>query len=293
MVSRTRYAIPIDVIRRLDSSIDQADIGNNFSIPVDTEVITSHIEGVEAEFERRATELTDQSVTDELAEGVKRDWGWTIYLDESDVKPFDTAQGDKVEIRTGEDSFTDVTDDVFVDTDRGVVEVDQRVWRAYPFYPEQTNYRFRLSYRYGGAKDEAGETTTQATISDTADTPITIPVADASAVTEGSIVLLSATEYFFVTDVDTTNDEITFGQRAIRGTTKTAHPSGDTVSQLPLNVRDAISAKVATRLLQQDDFLDALNEGTGDTIDNQQKIEDLSSEFEAVISRYTTSAGYI
>jgi hypothetical protein len=293
MVSRTKYCIPIDAIRRTDASIEQADIGTNFSIPVSTEVITAHIEGVEDEFERRAIELTDQSKSDELHEGVERDWGFTVYLDESNIKPLDTAQGDKVEIRTGEDTFTDVTDDVFLDEDMGVIEVDQRVWRSYPFYPDDTNYRFRVSYRYGGDSDEAGETTTTGSVPDSETVPFTIGVDDAEEIPVGSIILIGGSEYMFVTSRDTGADTLTIGERAVRGTTADSHDSGDEVNFMPLNVRDAISAKVATRLLRQDDFQDFLNEGTGENIDNQQKIEDLEAEFEAVISRYTTSSGYV
>lgn len=293
MVSRTRYAIPIDAIRRVDASIEQADIGTNVSIPVSSETITAHIEGVEDEFERRAVELTDQSKTEELHEGIERDFGWTVYLDEPNIKPLDTAQGDKVEIRTGQDSWTDVTDESFLDQESGVIEVNRRFARRNIYFSADTNYRFRVTYRYGGTGEEAGETTLNTTISDSANTPITTPVDDASSIPTGSIVLISGDEYFFVSDSDENNDELTFSQRAIRGTTKTSHASGDEIVFLPLNVRDAISAKVATRLLRQDDFQDFLNEGTGDSIDNQQKIEDLDDEFESIVTRYQSTSGYV
>lgn len=292
-MARNLYVTPIDAMRRLDASIDQADIGDNYSIPVNSDTMLAHIEGVEAEFERRALSLTDQVAEDELHEGIDREYGWTVYLDEEGIKPIDPNAGDLVEMRSGYDSFIDVTDRVFADTEQGIIEIDQRFVRAGPFYPEQTDFRFRVTYRYGTGGDEAGETTLDVAIADTATTPITTSVADASEMESGEVALVGGSEYFFIESVSEDIDEVTFSQRAIRGTSQESHETGDTLSYIPLNIRDAIAAKVATRFLRQDDFFDALNEGTGDNIDNEQKIEDLEKEFEATVARYTTSSGYV
>lgn len=295
MVSRVKYCLPIDVIRRVDSSIDQSNIGDNYSISVDPSIIRTHIEGVENKFERRATELTDQSQTEELHEGIERDFGWTVYLDEQNAKPLDTNEGDLVEMRTGRDQndWTDVTDDTFLDAEQGVIEVDRRFVRQSPVYPEETNYRFRVTYRYGATGDEAGETVTTGTVSDSTTPDFTLGVADAGQIPVGSVILVGADEYMFVTDRDTNNNTLTIGERAIRGTTAVSHSSDEEITFIPLDVRDAIAGQVASRLLRQDDFLDTLNEGAGDSIDTQQKVEDLEAEFESVVGLYQTNSGYV
>lgn len=293
MTARSKYAIPVDVLRRVDSSIEQADIGDEYSISASRDTILAHIEGVEAEFERRAIELTNQQVTDELHEGVDRDFGYTIYLDESNVKPLDPSAGDSVEIRTGDDTFTDVTDQAFLDRNRGVIEIDRRFIQREPYYPEETNYRFRVSYRFGGSADQAGESTVDEAITASAQTPLTVGVSEASEFEGGNIVLLGDDEYALVTGVDETAGELTVGQRGLRGTEASAHEAGDQVVHLPLDIRDAISAEVASRLLRQDDFLDTLNEGAGDSMDTSDKIEQLEAQFENTVSQYTTSAGYV
>jgi len=293
MVERVSHAIPIDVVRRVDSSIEQADIGDEYSLSVSRDVILAHIEGVEREFERRAIELTDQQSVEELHEGVDRDFGYTVYLDQPNVKPLDPEAGDTVEVRTGDDTFTDVTDQSFVDTDAGIIEVDTRLIQLHPYFPQDTNYRFRVTYRFGGDADESGETTLDQPVSDSTSLPVDIDVTDAESLATGDIVLLGTTEYALVSATNTDTDTITLSQRGLRGTAVTTHDSGEQVVNLPVDVRDAVSAKVATRLLRQDNFLDTLTEGEGDAIDTSTKIEQLEEEFEQAVSRYTTTAGYI
>jgi hypothetical protein len=295
MPVRNRYIAPIDAIKHLDSSIDDADIGDNFSIEASKETIRRFIEDVEADFEDRADDFVPTTVTEELHEGIDRDHGLTVYLDHRNLMSFDTNQGDKVELRTGQDSWTDVSDNVFVDETDGVIEIDRNHLRTTGYsYPDQTGYRIRATYRYGTGSDRSGETSLDGAIG-TGDPDITVDVDDASKISEGAMILINGSEYFFVESRNTAQDQLTLSGRGLRGTQIQSHSPGDIVRYVPLDVARGISAKVAAILIQQDHFIDTLMEGGEDTsIDNSKVYDDLTDEYEQMIARYSSSnAGYV
>lgn len=288
------YCLPIDALRNIDSSLDQSDFGDNFSMPISEEAMLAHIEAVESEFEQRATPLTPSFVVNEYHEGIRRDYGWTVYLENENIVPFNSGAGDKVEIRVAEDSWKDVTDESTLDPDSGVVEIDQRFVRVSPGrFIDDTNFRVRVTYRYGNTGDESGETNLTETLDGNASLPTTVGVSDASVIRPGETVLLGDDEYVLISEVNTSSNTITIAGRGLRGTNKIEHSVDTRVGYMPMEARDAIASGVASRIIQQDDFLDVLNEGVGDSIDNQTKVEDLRNRFEELVGRYSSNAGYV
>lgn len=289
-MTRLRYIAPEDAIRLVNPSFDSSQYDSEYDFPITEETVVTLAEGAEAEFERKARPFVETQTT-EKHEGIDVNWGYKVYLDESDVLDFDPNQGDKFEIRTGPDSddWTDFTDEVVLDNDRGIVEV-RRVFIRTPTFAgiSDTNQRFRVTYRHGVDGAESGATTLEQTIASGDSTPITADVADASQIPVGTTVLVNG-EYFQVTARDTTSSQntLTLATRSLRGTDAEAHASGDTVSFVVNDVRDAIASKVAYRLLQSDDYVDILSEGA-QSLDREVRMEQLDSHFDDIVEKYSS-----
>jgi hypothetical protein len=293
--TRLSYIAPLDGVRPLDPSFEANDFDSR-DFPFSQEQVRSIAEGVESEFERRTQKFTE-TATEEKHEGIIRDNGYTVYLDHQDVLPFDPAKGDSFEVRNGPDAddFEDVTDDVVLDENRGIVEVQRTLlsiritWEGFG----DTNQRFRVNYRYGSGED-SGQTTLEEAITDADTTPLTVDVNNAETIPVNSRVIIGD-EYFFVAERDTeaSQNTLTFEQRAIRGSAQNAHDSGDRVKFTAQDIRSAMSAKVAWYLVQSDDYLDVLSQGA-ESYSTSDRLSALDEQFEEGVSRYQAGhSGYV
>lgn len=197
-----------------------------------------------------------------------------VRLNHGRVFPFDsTTSPDAVEVRTGQNDWQDITandsdDWDLVDPSNGIVliEVDN-VFRTHglEFRTSMDKVWVRFKYRYGsrGGNIRVGGQTTLTDSITTNNTPdFTVGVTDASRLPPAPAIMLlidesdptGTSEYVRVTNVDTTNDEITIGGRNQRLTTDTAFSSGDVVHYAPLFVRNAVAKKTAIELTQADDY---------------------------------------
>jgi len=182
-----------------------------------------------------------------------------ISLNNGDIQPLDASVGDAIEIRTGRDSYEDITDEEgdewVIDNRRGQLKLFRFLVRRLHF--EGPDERLvRLTYRHGalgGSRDEGAATTLTASVTDT-DT--TLPTSDPSAFPATPFVAGLGTsagfEYVRVTDIDTGTGDVTVS-RGIEQTDADSHPDGATLQYVPSAVREAVAARAAVPIVLDDD----------------------------------------
>lgn len=275
-MARTIYALPVDVLRRFDPTLDQATLDNNRLFDnEDEETILARIEASERKFDdrtghpfrERRVGTPGEPFTYEMhsADFRRYQGGVAVFLEhDGPVLPFDSTEGDTLEIRTGRDNWKDITDD-----EGSMYEADWMdavitiygsryagAWRN-----AAVNNNVRFTYRvgsFGSDPDEGGQTKLDSDpTGDGTDTQL--DVADARRLPPRGIVNLGGVEYAMITDRDLTNDQITV-TRGVRHTDETSSElsSGDIVHYCPENVRDAVAAKAARDLIKVDHIGDNL-----------------------------------
>jgi len=194
------------------------------------------------------------------AHGLRRGPPVLINLDHDEVNPIDRAQGDRIEVRTGRDTFTDITAEE--GDEYSVVYRDGQL-KLYRFllnrlrFEAQDERLVRLTYRHGGlgGDRESGATTTLTAAASGTDT--TLSVTDSARIPPAPLALLlgesaATAEYIRVTDIDRQADDLTVS-RGVRQTTAISHDTGATVQYTPVDVREAVAAKAAETLTLDDE----------------------------------------
>jgi len=306
-MSRLTYATVLDVARRFDPRLDEAALLAGELLEGDAddvETIQSRLDGVESSWDRQASPMRSIPVGSRQvpkrydAKGTP--WPITIYLDHQNIAPFDPAQGDFIETRTGRDQYTDITNQEgsawTADYDMGTITVYR-----YPgagqlpaFYHIRDEF-VQVSYRTtaGGDRLRAGETTLTEDI-DSNDTG-TYTVSNASQLPRGGGVMLigggsiPGAEYVNVDVVDHSTNEIQIAERGIRGTSGASHDSGDVIHYCPMDVREAVAAKAAVELALTEDFTEWLFDGD---IDRQTRMDTWDEEWSNAVGTYTDARGY-
>jgi len=301
---RLHYALPMDVVRKFDPTMQQSDLANNeFIGHDDEEIITARLEGVESKWDREATPMRPVRVGGGDAPKYKSAKGKGfpvhVYLDHQNVLPFDPAQGDRIERRTGRESWVDITNEEgsswVADYDMGKLTVYELP--GYGNMPVLRNFRerfLRVSYRLGtgGDYDSAGQTTLTETLA--AGDTSTVGVDDASRLPEtGGMMLVGGTEYVDVASVDQGADEISIRTvgRGKRVSEDVEHAAGTVVHYCPMDVREAIAAKAARELVIYDDYTDWMVDGS-EAFDRRQKIKEWDIEWSEAVSGYNGNVGY-
>jgi len=299
-MARTHYALPVDVLRKFDPGLTQGDLDSNSLFGnEDEELILSYIEAAERKFDDRTGHPyreQREGIPDEPYTYEKKDadfWryqgGTRIWLEKWPVVPFDSTEGDRIEIRTGRDNWKDITDDEGNLFEANWPEGELTIyaaryrgsWRKASF----TN-NIRVTYRYGafGADpDEGGQTElTSDTTGDGTDT--TLDVKDARRLPPRGIVNLGGVEYAFMTGRDVDADTITV-ERGVRDTDalNSALTSGDTVHYCPENIRDAVAARAARELIRVDHIGDNLPT-PDDDLTFSDLLDDLENEWSEAIA---------
>lgn len=313
-MSTVRYALLEDVLRQYDLDISESDLGNE--IQDSAQVITrfnAHTTAAESEFESVTDNafrpirvgIPDSPATYKYhkAKGGNRNSPRgnpaKVFLDHMHIVPFSSADGDRIEVRTGRDTWRDITGDEGskwrADYRKGVIEI---LYGAYggsiglrtDYVYEGNDDSVRVCYQYGGTGGDersGGYTTLDSTLNDS-DTG-NQSVGDVSRLPFGTnIFLLGNSEY-----VEATNDGSTFNilKRGERNTDATSHSSGDGVHYCPLDVREGIAAKAAMEILRQEDTLDILIE-SGDQLEVNARISELKKRWQNVTMKYNNAMGY-
>jgi hypothetical protein len=303
---RLWYATPLDMLRRFDPQLSQTALDNSGWIGFnDEETAIARLEGVQQDFERDARPFREVttghgsgSYRYKSAKG--RGFPIHVYLDHFDVVPFDASAGDRIERRTGRDSWIDITNEEgsswVADYRTGTITLYELPGRGH--LPMLRRYRdrfIRLSYRHGapgGRHDAGGQTTLAASLSGSQTG--TYDVADAGRLPPGGgTMLLGGTEYVSVDSVDTAADTVTIGRRGLRGTDESnGWESGDVLHYCPMNVREAVAAMAAREAVLFDDWTDQLVDTGGGAPQPQAKLDDWEREYDHAVARYSDNGGY-
>ena len=300
------YCHVVDVVRKFDPTLTESEIdGDSYIGNEDREQIRARIDAVSDEWDRSTgtpmrlvrVGSSGNPRTYERHDAVRQS-GYsplTVSLDNGDIVPLDSNSGDKLEVRTGRDSWEDVTDqegdEWVLDHDTGQLKLFRLLVNRVYFEAPDERYA-RLTYRYGalgGARDRGGETTLDRSLAGSdSDTSISVTSA-ARLPADGGVMLLSSEseeEYVRVTDVDTSNDMLTV-VRGIRATTVTSHAAETAVHFCPLSVRDAVAAKTARELLRYEDWVDQLVE-TGDGPGAADKMASWQDAWKDALSKHSS-----
>lgn len=299
------YCHPLDVLRRFEPSLTLDDLAAGNPIGLQSvEQIQARIRSVSQDWDQdtgtplrlRRTGTPDAPRTYEYHDASRGTGGFPlqIELDHDDIVPLDSSAGDALEVRTGRDSWDDITaaegDDWVLNHSGGYLKLFRiLIQRVYWEAPDERY--LRATYRYGslgGDRERGGETTLDADITDT---ETTLSVSDASRLPpDGGIVLLTAadpanSEYVRITDVDWDTDELTV-QRGANGTTKSSHDSGDVVHYCPEDVRDAVAAQAAAELVTYDTSNERAD-GDNASVTATRKLDDWQQEWQHTKAQYS------
>jgi len=301
MAQDALYCTPIDVFRHFNPQLNDNSLSSNAVIGSgdDRELIMGAIEDASGEFDdltRRAHRTTrvgspgaPPTYEYQGADVYRANrWPVEVELDHDHILPFDSTEGDSLEIRTGKDTWQDITGEAgnqfVVDHRRGCITLYRRLRRMFWFDAPDRRY-IRASYRYGGlggSRNQGGQTSLT---SDITDTDTTLDVEDASRLQSSGVIALGNREYVRVSSVDYDADTLTVS-RGVRGTAAVAHTSGDVVHYCPLSVRNGVAARAAQEMVRYDDWVDQLVEN-GQGLDPQSKIDDWQSTWEQTLSKHS------
>jgi len=215
-----------------------------------------------------------------------------VGLEYGHIVPLDSDTDDVLEVRTGRDNWNDVTDERgdawTLDNETGQLRLYRRLIRRIRF--EDPAERFvRLSYRAGGLggdRRRGGQTELDGQ-ADSDDG--TLSVANADRLPDPGVYLTvgapSEQEYVRVTDIDYDADEVTVA-RGQRATNAIAHDDGATVLYTPLDVREAVAAKVAAELVKDEESEIAIPDD-GQIVDRTTKADQWEADWNDALGAHS------
>lgn len=307
---RTTYAQPVDVLRRFDPTITTDDLADGSDYfygqsaggsDIDAEDrIYSRIEEVENLFDQqtdnpqRLTTVGGHGNVYEFhdADLHRYQGGVKVFLDHRGIEPIDVAEGDSIEIRTGRDSWRDITGSEGelwrMNYVKGVLQLvgyyryTNAVWRN-----SIMDDNIRINYRFGGlggGRRKPGQSSLSSSLSQ--GTTNEAEVDDASRFPAGGAVVLVGDEYVRYESADWDNDKLLNLTRGVRHTTDADRDSGDTVHYCPMMVRSAVASKTAVELMTYEDWV-AETISTGQELDPSPKIDQWNAEWEKALGRFS------
>lgn len=299
MAERPIYCHIVDVVRKFDPTITETEVDiNDFITNEDRAQLRARIDAVCADFEdetgmamrRGRFGAPNAPETYEHQDVANRRpskplWATLTYRP---VLPFDSAENDTLEIRTGKDSWEDVTDsagDEFVlDNRTGRLKLYRTLLNR--IHWDAPDDRFlRATYRYGalgGSQYAGGQTTLDG---DIADSDTSISVANAARLPDRGVVLIANDEYARITSVDHSTNTLTV-TRGLRATSAAAQSDGDAVHFCPENVRDAIAGQAARELVLYDDWVNRIVE-TEEGLQPSDKLDAWEDAYESLLSKHS------
>jgi hypothetical protein len=299
MTERALYCHPVDCLRKFDPTLTESDLDNNNYIGnSDREQVRARIDAVGNELEEKTGEAwrlrrvgakgASETYEHQGVDGKRNTEPLRATLDHQDILPLDSNSDDVLEVRTGRDSWRDITDqagDEFVlDHDDGTLKLYRILIQRIRWGVPDDRY-IRLSYRYGalgGDPERGGQTTLDGGVSQ-GDT--SIDVTNAARLPADGILLINNSEYVRLTDINYSADTVTV-TRGKQATTDEGHSDGNVVHYCPESVRDAVAGKVAAELVRYDNIVDELPT-PDDNVSHSDKIDDWQQEWESVLSGTT------
>lgn len=295
-----RYAHPVDVLRKFDPQLSTEDLddGDFMRARGAEEQIVARLETATDDFDdltRRPMRETrvgspGHPATYEFhsADIYRYQRGVKVWLDYDYIHPIDTNEDDKIEMRSGKDSWKDITSQEGerweAHYQKGWIRVFSRLVRTMWRRPLDDRF-IRITYRHGalgGNRRRGGQTTVSGSHTDS---ETSISVADASRLPSAGLVLVDNSEYMRVSSVDYSADTITV-TRGDRLTTAASLDGGETVHYCPAGVREAVAAQAAREMVIYDDYTDEIVEGSG-AINPREKLDEWKDEWEQSLGRHS------
>lgn len=328
--TRLRLALPIDVARLFDSTVTQAQINSDTFPPSNDsdDLLASMIEDAESEFH----ELTDSSMklSSVGVEGQRETYEQPTYkvsghrsfkarytgvfsdfdpdekrieLENENLLPFDSAEGDEVYVYNGigdgVNTWKDITDDqgdswAILDHRRGTFVFDPE------FVYEQIigtrdgvstmssaardSVRFAIRYRHGSLGGTRSQTaTTSLDQSLTASATGSVDVVDAGRLSGTSEVVVKIGREYLSIRPDPTTDTVDILDRGVRGTTAASHDADDEVQYTPGAVRKAVAAHAAENLVTSGRYSGFLPD-TEDDLDRGDMLDQFTNMWDTTIA---------
>jgi len=230
---------------------------------------------------------TDRKATWEIHDAPRRSgFPLVISLNNGDIQPLNSNAGDAIEVRTGRDSYEDITDEEgdewVLNNRRGQVKLFRFLVRRLQF--EGPDERLvRLTYRHGalgGSRDEGAATTLTASVTG-GDT--TLPTSDPSAFPATPFVAGLGTsagfEHVRVEEIDSGTGDVTV-VRGVAQTDADTHPDGATLQYVPPSVREAVAARAAVPIVLDDDARTAVPDD-GQLTSRTDRADELREQYRA------------
>lgn len=296
MSERALYCHPVDVLRKFDPTLTESDLDNNNYIGnEDRAQVRARIDAVGNTLEDEtgmAWRLTrvgangnPETYEHQDVEGRRVTTPLRATLDHRHVLPLDSNSNDKLEVRTGRDSWSDVTSDAGsefkLDHDDGTLKLYRILIKRIHWEVPDDRY-VRITYRYGalgGDRERGGQTTLDGSVA-SGDT--SIDVSNAARLPANGLLLINNSEYVRLTDIDYSADTITVS-RGERATSDQSHSGGDIVHYCPEGIRDAVAAKTAIELWSYEDWTQRLSNENDAGRDVESKISDWQSAWERTL----------
>lgn len=300
MAGPVRYAHPVDVLRRFDPQLSEEDLqdGDFMRARGSDEQIIARLESVTDDWDdlgRRPMRETrvgapghPNTYEFHSADVYRYQRGVKVWLHNDYVHPIDSNESDKIEIRSGKDSWKDITsregERWEMHYKKGWLRVFSRLVRT--MWRRPLDDRFvRITYRHGalgGDQNRGGQTTVDGAHSDSA---TSISVTDSSRLPARGLLLLDNSEYVRMTTNSFSTDALTV-TRGDRLTSASSLSGGETVHYCPANVRDAVAAQTARELVIYDDYADEIVEGSA-SVQPRDKLEEWKEEWERTLAKHS------
>jgi len=210
-----------------------------------------------------------------------------ISLNNGDIQPLNLSAGDAIEVRTGRDSYEDVTDEEgdewVLDNRRGQLKLFRFLVRRLHF--EGPDERLvRLTYRHGalgGSRSEGAATTLTASVTSGDTTlPTSDPVAFPATPFVAGLGTTAGFEHVRVTDINTGTGDVTVA-RGVEQTDADSHPDGATLQYVPPSIREAVAARAAVPVVLDDDARTAVPDD-GQLTSRSDRADELREQYQDV-----------
>jgi len=296
MPKRPPLALPRDVLRIYDAQDSMDRLSN-----ADLDLIQDAIDDVSSDFEvqtnhafrltRRGSLGTPSTYDYAGIDGDHHRPPVRVNLGHRYVRPFDSAEGDVLQYRSGRDEWTGITDEAGDEFTLHYKSGRLKVWRwliQQIMWDIPDERYIRASYRYGalgGDQTEGGQTTLDGSLGgNSSDTSVS--VGNAGHLVGGGTVLIYGdnAEYVDIESVDYDTDTLTVS-RGERSTEPQSHSDGDVVHFCPGGVRMAMAGKAAQEAQLYELFTDRLVD-TGDGISFDSRAQTWADQYDRLLASY-------
>jgi hypothetical protein len=280
------YCTPEDIARKIDQPPDRIDADERTRFGTRAQTASQRWDRETGSPARQIrVGAADRKATWETHDSPGRSgFPLVISLNNGDIQPLDSSVGDAIEVRTGRDSFEDITDEEgdewVLDNRRGQLKLYRFLVRRLQF--EGPDERLvRLTYRHGalgGSRDEGAATTLSSSVT-SVDTTLSTsdPAAFPTAPFVAGLGTSAGFEHVRVEEIDSGAGTVTV-TRGVAQTEADSHPEGAILQYVPPSVREAVAARAAVPIVLDDDARTAVPDD-GQLTSRTDRAEELREQY--------------